>query len=243
MDTEKIKRMVNSHLKLFRLGAKVFNSLIPKNRLHVRGVRLRYGVTLMRGLKIDSHGTDNEVVMGDFVQIKDSAIIIDGSHNRVTIGDYSVLNQVEVCMLDDHNEFTVGQHTGLCGKTEIAIIEGTRLVIGDRCMLSGNLYFRTGDSHSVLDMAGRRVNPSKDIVIGNHVWIGAKVTCLKGVTVPDDCIVGAATTLCRQYREPNTVIAGVPGKVVKTGVTWSPERFGTEAGANAESPAQTGKGE
>lgn len=223
MDSEKIKRMVTAHLGFFRFSAKVYNHLVLKNRLHAKGVTLNHGVALIHGLKIYSSGTDNQIVLGDFVQLWDCALYLQGSHNRVSIGDFSNMNRVELCLDGDGNEFRVGEHTGLCGEAEMAAIEGTKIIIGDRCMLSKLLYFRTGDSHSVVDMEGKRINPSKDIVIGNHVWIGAKVTCLKGVRVPDNCIVAATTTLCGQYQQENTVIAGVPGKVVKTGVNWDQE--------------------
>lgn len=223
MDSKKIKQLVMSHRKFFQFATRVYNHLVPKNKLHARGVTLNCGVVLINGLKIYSHGRDNRIELGDFVQIRNSTIIIEGSHNRVCLADFSVLNQVELCMMDDHNEFVVGEHSGLCGKAELAAVEGTKIVIGDRCMLSGQLHFRTGDSHSVVNMSGKRINPARDIVIGNHVWIGTRVTCLKGVRVPDNCIVAATTTLCGQYQQENTVIAGVPGKVVKTGVNWEAE--------------------
>ena len=228
MDSKKIKQLVISHRNFFRIAAKVYNHLVPKNKLHAKGVTLNCGVALIHGLKIHSNGRDNQIVLGDFVQIQNCTITIQGSHNRVYVGDHSVLNQTELYMMDDHNEFVVGEHTNLCGKAELAAIEGTKILIGDRCMFSGQLHFRTGDSHSVVDMNGKRINPSKDIVIGNHVWIGTRVTCLKGVQVPDNCIVAATTTLCGQYRQENTVIAGVPGKVVKTGVNWCGERLPIE---------------
>ena len=223
MDSNKIKQLVMSHRKFFQFATKVYNHLVPKNKLHAKGVTLNCGVALINGLKIYSNGRDNRIELGDFVQIQDSAIYIEGSHNRVSVGDFSVLNQVELTMMDDHNGFIVGEHTGLCGKAEVAVVEGTKFVIGDRCMFSGLLHFRTGDSHSVVDLQGKRINPYRAIVIGNHVWIGTQVTCLKGARVADNCIIGATTTLCGQYQQENTVIAGVPGKVVKTGVNWEAE--------------------
>lgn len=225
MDNEKIKQMVNSHLKLFRLGAKVYNRLVLKNRLHPRGVKLSYGVALIDGLRIQCHGTDNEIVMGDFVRVSNSVIVIHRSHNRICIGDYALLERVVLCMEDDGNQIDIGQHVSLYGNTELAAIEGTTITVGDRCLVSGDVHFRTGDSHSVLDMEGKRINPSRDILIGEHVWIGTRVTCLKGVTVPKNCIVAATTTLCREYQQENAVIAGVPGKVTKTGVNWETERI------------------
>lgn len=217
--------MVSAHPKLFRLGARVYNHLVLKNRLHARGVRLSYGVALLKGLRIESHGTDNEIVMGDFVRVHDSTIVIHGSHNRIYIGDYALLIRTRLHMEDDGNRISIGEHTGVYGEAELATMEGTNITLGDRCLVAGETCLRTGDSHSVLDLEGKRINPSRDIVIGEHVWLGTRVTCLKGVTVPKNCIVAATTTLCAAYQQENTVIAGVPGKVVKTGVNWDSERI------------------
>lgn len=228
MDSGKIKQLVCSHRDFFRFAAKVYNHLMPGNRLRGKGVKLEYGVAVIKGLKIHSSGTDNKILLGDFVRINHCEIYIDGSHNRISIGDFGVLNQVTICMEDDCNAVTIGAHTSLCGKTELSAIEGTEIRIGDGCMFSSNLAFRTGDSHSVLDETGRRINPSQDIEIGDHVWIGTRVTCLKGVRVPKNCIVAATATLCGQYREENAVIAGVPAKVVKRGVSWCVDRLKME---------------
>jgi len=74
-------------------------------------------------------------------------------------------------------------------------------------------------------MQGNRINPSKDILIDDHVWIGTKVTCLKGVHVSKDSMVAATTTLCKTYDAPNAIIAGVPGKIIKTGINWTSDRI------------------
>ena len=212
MDSGKIKQLVSSHRGFFRFAAWVYNHLMPSNRLRSKGVKLRSGVAIIKGLKIHSSGTDNEIILGDFVRINRCEIYIDGSHNRISVGDFGVLNQVTICMEDDANAVTIGTHTGLCGKTELSAIEGTEIRIGDGCMFSSNLAFRTGDSHSVLDETGRRINPSQDIEIGDHVWIGTRVTCLKGVRVPKNCIVAATATLCGQYRAVSYTHLTLPTK-------------------------------
>ena len=183
------------------------------------------GISVIRGLKIISHGKNNEVIIGDFVRINNSTIILHGNNNKIVINDYSYLEQIEFYTEDSNNEIVIGRNTSLCGKAHLAAIEGTKILIGDNCLLSGELHFRTGDSHSILDMEGQRINPSENIVIDDHVWIGTKVTCLKGVHVSRDSIVAATTTLCKKYDSPNVVIGGIPGRIIKTNVNWSSERI------------------
>ena len=126
---------------------------------------------------------------------------------------------------DDNNSIQIGEHTSLTGKTHLAAIEGTSIIIGDDCLFSSDLHFRTGDSHSIVDLNNNRINPSKDIVIGNHVWIGTKVTCLKNVKVSDNSVVAAGTILCKQHKESNVIIGGVPGKVIKQNINWTSKRI------------------
>ena len=71
----------------------------------------------------------------------------------------------------------------------------------------------------------KRLNPSASVKIGNHVWIGTNVTILKGTSVAENCTVGAASLLCKQYLNPNCVIAGVPAKEVKQDIDWMAERI------------------
>ncbi|MBQ8183152.1 MAG: hypothetical protein IJ025_04555 [Clostridia bacterium] len=222
MDKEKI---IKSHHNFFQFCSKAYNLMNPKNKLHTKGCKLSAGISVINGLKIINQGSDNEVIIGDFVRINKSTIIIRGNHNKISVMNYASLNQVELYMEDSHNEISVGEHTNLFGKAHLATIEGTKILIGNNCLLSGDLHFRTGDSHSILNLTGERINPSKDIVIEDHVWIGTKVTCLKGVRVSKDSVVAATTTLCKEYNTPNVIIGGVPGRIIKTDVNWTSDRI------------------
>lgn len=225
MQKEKIFSLFNSHPNFFRTCLSIFNRTNLKNKLRAKGCKLSVGMSFINGLKIISHGQDNEIAIGNFVRIKNSTVILHGSHNKICIKDYASLNQVEIYTENPHNEIIIGSNTNLCGATHLAAIEGTKIAIGNDCLFSSDLHFRTGDSHSILNMQGERINPSKDIIIDDHVWIGTKVTCLKGVHVSKDSIVAATTTLCKDYNIPNVIIAGVPGKIIKTDVTWDKERL------------------
>ena len=60
---------------------------------------------------------------------------------------------------------------------------------------------------------------SCDIKIGNHVWIGANVTILKGVSIGDGSIVAAGSVVTKSIPEA-CLAAGVPAKVIKENVQW-----------------------
>lgn len=70
-------------------------------------------------------------------------------------------------------------------------------------------------SNHPLDPAHRRKVVSTPIWIKKNVWIGAAATILPGVTVGENSVVAAASVVTQDV-PPNTVVAGVPAKVIRT---------------------------
>jgi acetyltransferase-like isoleucine patch superfamily enzyme len=54
----------------------------------------------------------------------------------------------------------------------------------------------------------------RSIHIGNNVWIGSNSTVLGGVTIGNNAVIAAGSVVTRDVPE-NTVVAGVPAKVIK----------------------------
>lgn len=180
---------------------------------------------LLKKVKIRIKGSNNTIVVGDFAQLNGASIYINGSNNVITIGSWSYLGGTDLFVEDDGGQITIGERTKFLGKTHLAVIEGTSITIGKDCLFSSDIQFRTGDSHSVLDLQGRRINASEDIVIGDHVWVGTKAFCTKGAKVASHSIIGACALVTKAFEEPNCTLAGVPAKVVKHGVDWSIRRI------------------
>jgi acetyltransferase-like isoleucine patch superfamily enzyme len=88
-----------------------------------------------------------------------------------------------------------------------------------------DIEIRTGDSHSILDMSGNRINPSSNVVIGNHVWVGSRVIILKGAQISDFSIIGAGSIVSGEFPDTNVILAGVPAKIVKDNINWKRERI------------------
>ena len=60
---------------------------------------------------------------------------------------------------------------------------------------------------------------TKPIHIGNNVWIGTKATIMKRVTIGDRSEVAAGTILTKDV-PLNSLVAGVPCKVIKGNIKW-----------------------
>jgi acetyltransferase-like isoleucine patch superfamily enzyme len=70
-------------------------------------------------------------------------------------------------------------------------------------------------SNHPLDPAHRKELVSTPIWIKKNVWIGAAATILPGITVGENSVVAAAAVVTQDV-PPNTVVAGVPAKVIRT---------------------------
>lgn len=98
---------------------------------------------------------------------------------------------------------------------------GGDVTIGDNCLFSWGVNMRVGDGHVIFNKDTHQVlNKNRDIVIGNHVWFGSEVAIAKGTVIPDNSVVGMRSLVAGRFDTPNVVIAGVPARVVKTGINW-----------------------
>lgn len=219
------KELVTKYRSLVSMACSVHN-LRNLFRIHKgKGNRIIAQCALLKKVDIRISGTNNTIIVEDFSTLKNTAVYIHGDNNTITIGPWYTLINAELCIEDDGNRITLGEHTKILGKTHLAAIEGTAITIGKDCLFSSDVHFRTGDSHSILDMQGRRINDSRDIILGDHVWVGTKSTCLKGAQVAGHSIIGACALVTGKFDQPHSALAGVPAKVVKTGVDWSARRI------------------
>jgi acetyltransferase-like isoleucine patch superfamily enzyme len=99
------------------------------------------------------------------------------------------------------------------------------MTIGHDCMFAYDIDVRTGDSHSIIETSSQaRVNYAENVTIGNHVWIAAHCSILKGIVISDDSIVATGSIVTKAFFRHGTIIAGNPARVIKEGITWSRKR-------------------
>lgn len=75
---------------------------------------------------------------------------------------------------------------------------------------------------------GERINPAADVILGDHVWVGLKVQVLKGVRVGEHSILAAGCVVIRDV-PAHTIVAGVPAKPIRSGITWARARLPVHA--------------
>ena len=215
---------MNKSVKKLAVFLRPFLNYLPfNNKIRLHHSNLSFGETFLLKTKIDCCGNNNNVSFGGGV-LKHCHIHIRGNNNTVLIGKNCHLNNTEIWIEDDGNTVSIGDETSLCGKIHLACIEGTNIIIGKSCLFSSDIVFRTGDSHSVLNLEGERINPSLNIEVGDHVWIGHHVLVNKGVKIADNIIIGTGAVVTKSCAYSNVIIAGVPARVVKENVNWCIKR-------------------
>lgn len=108
--------------------------------------------------------------------------------------------------------FEIGSQTYVTGPLRVDLAE--RITIGDRVNIGHSVTLLTVDHE--IGPADRRCGflESGPIVIQNGVWIAANATILPGVTIGEASVVAAGALVTRDVA-PNTLVAGVPARVIR----------------------------
>ena len=90
--------------------------------------------------------------------------------------------------------------------------------IGENCAISHRVIIRDSNNHKI-KRPGYEV--SAPIKIGNNVWIGMGAMVLSGVTIGDGAVIAAGAVVNKDV-PPNTLVGGVPAKVIRENIEWEP---------------------
>lgn len=185
--------LIRGYLKT---GRKVF---IGGNTKILNSSNIQFGksVTIGSYCEIDGYASE-KIILGDCIKIGSYSKLLSTSHfskfgKGLKMGNNSAIG-----------DFT---HFGAPGG----------IVIGNDVIMGSYISFHS-ENHNFLDTSKlireQGVN-SKGIVLGNNIWVGAKVTFLDGCQVGDNSVVAAGAVVNGVY-PANSIIGGVPAKVLKT---------------------------
>ncbi len=124
--------------------------------------------------------------------------------------------------------FHYGIHTKIGKNTFInfnfTCQDDTYVTIGENCDFGPNVTIVTplhpmiaAERKELLcpDGEKRRLCYARPVVIGNGCWLCANVTVLPGVTIGDNCVIGAGSVVTRSI-PANSFAAGNPCRVIRT---------------------------
>lgn len=139
--------------------------------------------------------------------------------------------------------FHYGQHTkigkGVFINFNLTVQDDAEVVIDDGCDFGPNVTIVTPVHPMLADERKRMRNErgeekrlcyAKPMHVGKNCWICANTTILPGVTIGDNCVIGAGSVVTRDI-PANSFAAGNPARVIRTlteadSMAHQPERLG-----------------
>ena len=166
-------------------------------------------------LKLDFKGKNNIVF---FVgSSKNVRIDFRGENGVVFIGNNVSMNgpiylpNGGLCYIDDNCGFN---------GTTFCPYEAKNIILGRDCMFSWSTWLSTCDHHLIIDAeTNNRINFSKSVYVGDHVWCGQESAIAKGVFIGSGAMIGAKSMVTKKCYS-NSVNAGMSSKEIKTNTFW-----------------------
>lgn len=114
-----------------------------------------------------------------------------------------------------YRNLTLGDHVSINGGCYLSCNGG--LSIGNYVAIGHNTSIITTEHGFEDPTMPIKYQPviNKPVTINNNVWIGANVTILGGVSLAEGTIVAAGAVVKKSFTEKNSIIGGVPAKVLK----------------------------
>ena len=144
--------------------------------------------------------------------LRPSSIRLDTNSCIETKGSFSIMYNADIVLFGGA-VLSLGKDSFI--NSNCIIRCHNRISIGDQCAISHDFTVMDSNAH---ELNGDRT--PKEVIIGNHVWIGTRVTILPGVHVGDGAIIAAGSVVTKDV-ESNTLVAGNPARQVKTSVEWN----------------------
>ena len=123
------------------------------------------------------------------VRLRRGAAWCSNGGSKISYG--CTLELLPEAVLDNHY-FTMNSNS--------TMVIAQKITLGNDVMIARNVLIYDSDFHQIKDMNGVLINPSKSILIGDHVWIGAGTLILKGGIIGDDCMIAAHSVVYGQVR-------------------------------------------
>lgn len=203
-------------------GMMLFNLLWDKSRSLFRGLFFKVssigsGLMLGHGVRLVNK---TNIKLGKWVKIDDYTTLNALGKNALSIGNNSSIGAFSRVIISTSFNH-IGEHIRIgnnVGIGEYAYLGGGGgLEIGDNCIVGQYLSCHP-ENHNFSDLTTeiRHQGVSRTgIKIGANCWIGAKVTITDGVEIGDNCVLAAGAVITKSM-PANSVVGGVPARVLKT---------------------------
>ena len=143
-------------------------------------------------------------VFGSPIELGDYANVVASADQKVRLGVWAEKEKKE------KGRIKIGDYCLICPGVRIGSAHG--IVIGNNSMIASGAYLTDSDWHDVYNRI--TIGKTAPIKIKNNVWVGDSAIICKGVTLGENCIIGAGAVVVNSV-PPNCIAAGNPARVVR----------------------------
>ena len=181
------------------------------------------------------NGKNNILICEEDVTLHNSELKFNGDNSIIYLSTPRSNCSLVVTMYNN-SVFFIDENAVMNGKLRVIVSEGQNVLIGKECLFSWGIRIRVSDVHLIYDVADKsRVNLSKSVFLGDHIWIGQDAMILKGTHIGSGSIIGAKSLAANKKIPSNAVWGGNPAKEIRRGV------FFTNASSNLFTKERTEK--
>ncbi|WEV47290.1 sugar O-acetyltransferase [Bifidobacterium sp. ESL0690] len=128
---------------------------------------------------------------------------------------------------------TIGERTFI--NMDLLIVGGGPISIGSDCLIGTRCSICTPNHALPVKPRLEGWQHNEDVAIGNNVWLGSNVVVCPGVTIGDNCVIGAGSIVVRDI-PADSVAVGNPCKVIhEVPQDWSAEEWKAAVNGVSES--------
>lgn len=154
--------------------------------------------------------------------IPSTIFIAISSHNQQIHIEKGCTGTFIYHLFGDGAKAKVGHNTTSNG-FEALINENGYLEIGHDCMFAAHITFHVGDNHAIFDLATNKILNHREkprIVIEDHVWVGQRSSVIADCTIGKGSVI-ATGTIIKGEVAPRSLVAGNPGRIIKSNISWT----------------------
>lgn len=185
------------------------------------GNEIVYSGPVHEQVRIKFTGSHNRLVVADGARIRKLIVDFDCNGGECTIGSNRDVPLFEAAIrVGQDSRVQIGSNVSATSAVAMSATEGANISVGDDVMFASENQVRADDGHPIFDVrSGKRVNVSRSISIGSHVWLGRGAVVLGGSEIGDGSVLGFNSVL--KGKIPNNCIAvGSTARVVRRDIAW-----------------------
>jgi acetyltransferase-like isoleucine patch superfamily enzyme len=156
----------------------------------------------------------NGLTINGMLSLEKGVRFVTSKGGKINLSGPIWLHQLSTLQADG-GRITIGENTSIGPFTIIGAI--AEVTIGKNCMIAECVSIRDHDHCYTDPSVPMRVQgwTTRAVNIGDNVWLGNKVTIMKGCTIGNDVIIGANSVVTHDIPS-NSIAFGCPARVIKS---------------------------